>query len=77
MKKLTLIHASISLTVVLASGAAGSVFYARDAAALRDVISQDTARVVTPADDELSTDLLDRWKADARTTDYISPRVPL
>ena len=78
MKKLTIIHVSLSLTLVLALGAAGSVFYARDAAALRgDVMSPNTAQDDVVADAEIDAGLLGKWKSTARTTDYISPRVPI
>lgn len=78
MKKLTIIHVSLSLTLVLALGAAGSVFYARDAAALRsDVMSPKADQGDVVADAEADADLLDKWKSTARTTDYISPRVPI
>ena len=74
MKRNTLIKLSLSCSMLLCITGAAAVFYAKDASALRggpiSVPALQMADEPTPA-------TIAAWKATARSSDYLSPRVPI
>ena len=81
MKRITVVGWSVSLSVVLGLGAAGAVFYAHDASALR---GDQHAAVLMPSvvDQEAKNvdptpEMIAAWKATALASDYIRPQAPI
>ncbi len=73
MKPTTLIKVSVSFSLMLGIAAAAAIFYADDASALRGEIDKGTISQV----DEPTSATIAAWKATARSSDYLSPRVPI
>ena len=76
MKNLTLMKVSLSLSFLVGLVAAGSVFYADDASALRGAASKAVS-TFDSASEEPSPQTIAAWKATASTSDYIRPQVPI
>ncbi len=76
MKNLTLMKVSLSLSFIVGLVAAGSVFYADDASALRGESSKTTG-TFDSASEEPSAETIAAWKATASASDYIRPQVPI
>lgn len=74
MRLVTAVKLSLGVSLALGVAAAGAMLYANDASALRrEATSNPThMHMIEPTPEMISA-----WRSKARTTDYISPRVPI
>jgi hypothetical protein len=63
-----------SLLLSLSAAAAGGFFYGSSSATQTEASEMP---LTAPVVDELTPELISKWKASAMTTDYLPPRTPI
>jgi|GEM_PF-1125738 hypothetical protein len=76
--QLNVARVSLGICLVLLAAGSGAIFYAHDASALREQRHGPTAVPLSVSKESLPTpEVISEWKATARTTEYLSPQVPI